>query len=115
MSKPVVEAMHRHVVDLCEANDIWLHWLRHGDWNAYAIREADGGADEIMVPVIKSSISYATALHEIGHILGRHQSSRNSMTRERWAWQWARKNALEWTPSMERHAAECLRDASINA
>jgi hypothetical protein len=23
-----------------------------------------------------------------------------------WAWQWARKNALKWTPEMERHAVK---------
>jgi hypothetical protein len=73
-----------------------------------AIREADGAADEIMVPAIKSPLAYATALHEIGHISGQHQNSSNSKTRERWAWQWARENALNWTPAMERYATGYL-------
>jgi len=30
------------------------------------------------------------------------------MTRERWAWQWARSNALKWTPRMERCAVQSL-------
>ena len=30
------------------------------------------------------------------------------MARERWAWDWARKNALIWTDAMERHAAASL-------
>ena len=31
---------------------------------------AYGGNDEIQTPPIKGEITYATALHEIGHILG---------------------------------------------
>jgi hypothetical protein len=30
------------------------------------------------------------------------------MARERWAWDWPRKNALIWTDAMERHAAASL-------
>jgi hypothetical protein len=55
-----------------------------------------------------SSLSYATALHEIGHWKGRYQRSRNVIVRERWAWQWARKNALIWTRAMERDATMSL-------
>src|SRR5262245_31749107 len=42
----------------------------------------------------------------IGHIKGRYQNRRHSlMVRERWAWQWARDNALIWTPRMEQMRA----------
>jgi hypothetical protein len=58
------------------------------------LRERDGGADEVRTSPIRSAISYATALHEIGHILGRYQDSRRSLVRERWAWQWARETLL---------------------
>jgi hypothetical protein len=114
-----VEAMRQHIIDLCDANDIWLHWFAHGDKDAYAIREVDSEADghaanEIVVPPIKSPLSYATALHEIGHILGRNQNSRHQKTRERWAWQWARENALNWTPAMERYATGYLTNAPGN-
>jgi hypothetical protein len=63
---------------------------------------------EVCIPHIKSPIAYATALHEIGHILGRHQQSKDSMVRERWAWQWAKRNALIWTPVMDQHAVTSL-------
>ena len=106
-----VEAMRQHIIDVCDANSIWLHWFAYGDKDAYATREADGAANEIVVPAIKSPLSYAVALHEIGHFLGRHQNSRNSKTRERWAWQWARENALNWTPAMERYATGYLTKA----
>jgi hypothetical protein len=63
---------------------------------------------EVWIPPIKSSVSYAVALHEIGHICGRHRASRYRMVRERDAWSWAKTNALGWTETMERH-----RDASL--
>jgi len=58
--------------------------------------------------LIWSAISYATALHEIGHILGRHQRSPDTLVRERWAWRWAKENALIWTPAMEKHCSVSL-------
>ena len=103
--------MRQHIVDVCAAHNIWARY----DDNVrepYAIRETYGAADEIMVRPIKSPITYAVALHEIGHILGRNQNSWLPMVRERWAWQWARVNALNWTDAMERYAARCLRDAA---
>jgi hypothetical protein len=63
---------------------------------------------EVVIPPVKSAISYATALHEIGHILGRHQQSAVTMARERWAWRWAQKNALVWKPAMERNRLASL-------
>jgi hypothetical protein len=95
--------MRQHVLDLCERSGIIIEW-RSGYGGAYAIRMAE----EICTPPIKSVITYATALHEIGHVLGRHQSSRCVMVRERWAWKWARNNALLWTPAMQRSAERSL-------
>jgi hypothetical protein len=57
--------------------------------------------NEIWIPAIKSKISYAVALHEIGHMLGRHRLSPHILTRERDAWRWAKAHALVWTPAME--------------
>jgi antirestriction protein ArdC len=104
-----VADMWAHVQELASAHEISVctHWIKRCD-RAYALREADGGFDEIQIPPIRSTISYATALHEIGHILGQHQSSRHSLVRERWAWRWARENAIAWTPAMERSAALAL-------
>jgi hypothetical protein len=64
--------------------------------------------EEIWIPQIKSSISYAFALHEIGHIRGRHQTSRSHMVCERDAWAWAKAHALIWTEAMERLRFACL-------
>ena len=66
------------------------------------------GLLEIQTPEIRGPVSYATALHELGHMFGRYQRSRPSLTRERWAWDWPRRHALIWTPATERTAAACL-------
>jgi hypothetical protein len=70
--------------------------------------------EEIRIPPIKSAISYAAALHEIGHIQGRYQTSRHSLVRELAAWRWARQQALAWTPAMERMCASSLAWAARN-
>jgi hypothetical protein len=55
---------------------------------------------------IKSEKAYAAALHEIGHIrTGRFD---DVLTEERQAWDWARANALVWTPTMQREADSCM-------
>jgi hypothetical protein len=66
------------------------------------------GFDEIRISPIRSLISYATALHELGHILGHHRFSPDCMVRERWAWRWARQNALVWTAALDRQVEEAL-------
>jgi hypothetical protein len=91
--------MNDHVLGLCEQREILVQWVKRPS-KAYALREVD----EIGIAPIKSSVSYATALHEVGHILGRHQLSKHVLVRERWAWVFARTNALCWTPAMERCA-----------
>ncbi len=64
---------------------------------------------EIETPPVKGRLSYATALHEIGHLVGSSQQPRwKTMMREIGAWKWARRNALIWSPGMEKHAQECL-------
>jgi len=104
-----IENMRQHIESLCVQHEImWdTKWVKDPN-EAYSLRERDGGADEIQTPPITDEITYATALHEIGHILGCYQGSKNQMTRERWAWEWARRNALIWTPVMERDATRSL-------
>jgi hypothetical protein len=62
----------------------------------------------MQIPLIRSALSYATALHELGHVFGRYQKSRNRLVCERWAWGWARHNAIVWTLAMERCAKASL-------
>jgi hypothetical protein len=102
--RPLSLELHQHVIGLCAKREISLGWCQRPS-QAWAAR---GEFEEICIPPIKSRVSYATALHEIGHILGRHQQSRDAMVRERWAWQWAKANALIWTPAMDRYAGRSL-------
>ncbi len=108
------EQMRQHVIELWGGEDE-IEWCSRPT-QAYALRDAG----IICIAPVKSPISYATALHEIGHIHGRHQESHSVMVRERWAWRWARNSALIWTPAMERHVSKSLawyvpRAAKIDA
>ena len=82
-------------------DDLHIHWIDDRN-EAMALSNAD--PVEIWLPKIRSAADYATALHEIGHVCGRYQRSANVMTREAWAWNWARQNALQWTLGMEQDA-----------
>src|SRR5262245_45929361 len=97
-----IDTLTHHVGALCDKHDISLEWNKRGD--------AWGGLDlmTISIPPIKSPVTYGIALHEIGHILGRHQTSKVRLVRERWAWAWAKQHALIWTPGMERKMQDCL-------
>jgi hypothetical protein len=99
--KRSIEDMQRHVEQLCRRHDI-NYW--NSKRRTYSLQEVR----EIFAPPIRSAVSYGVVLHEIGHILGRHQQSRRTLTRETWAWNWARSNALIWTPAMERCAGDAL-------
>lgn len=91
--------MHEHVLSICAAHDIGVVWCRRPG-HSYALHEFE----EIVIAPIKSAVSYAVALHEIGHVLGTYQRSKRVLVRERRAWRWARENARVWTPAMERCA-----------
>ena len=101
-----VEAMRNHIEQLLAPYRIV--WLKRAG-RARVLRDDDGTVIEVQIPPVRSAITFATALHEIGHILGQYQNSRSVMVRERWAWKWARTNALVWTPAMERHAIDSLK------
>jgi hypothetical protein len=111
-SRPTLSEMQRHVERLCEKHGIiWHAWAKRST-KAQAITLADceryDVPPEIITAPIRSAISYAVALHEIGHCLGRYQRSSRAIIRETWAWDWAQRNALAWTPAMERHATSSL-------
>ena len=88
------------------ADDLHVHWIDNRD-AARAISDID--PVELYLPHIRSPEDYATALHELGHVCARYQKSSNVMTRERWAWDWARKKALDWTDAMESEAQASLQ------
>jgi len=110
---PTVEEMSAHVMEICAARRIIVAWC---DRPGRAIAMLDLWA--IRIPPIRSVITYAAAMHEIGHLLGQYQQTEFVMVAEQWAWVWARNNALIWTDRMEGFAGVALDsyrppDASI--
>lgn len=62
---------------------------------------------------IRSQVTYAVALHEIGHVAGRQPRTR--LDREAAAWIWARSNAIFWTDAMQAKMMDCLRSYARKA
>ena len=106
-----VEDMRRHVAQLTSGfppdADVRISRVRELH-RAKVLKDDYGNVLELWLPPVRSEVSYAVALHEIGHIKGRDQKSLDVLVREQAAWQWARDIALVWTPLMERRAAEAL-------
>ena len=103
--------MRRHVEQLTAAfaqDDVAIYTVKRLDRAKVLTHPETGELLELQLPAVRSAVSYATALHEIGHVKGRHQKSRSVMVRERWAWRWAKENALIWTSAMDRSATKAL-------
>jgi hypothetical protein len=103
MSGVAREQMRSHIMQMLAEYDIIYAWARRPTeaWGSIEI-------EEVHISPIRSAISYATALHEIGHIKGRFQRSKSLMVRETWAWRWAEENALAWTPRMAKNRRKSL-------
>ena len=109
MRSVTVEEMRRHVTQLLEKHHVLYSWCARPS-TAWGSREIW----EVQIAPIRSELSYATALHEFGHLLGAHQASRDSMVREHWAWRWARRHAIAWTPRMQKDSGRCLEFTLAN-
>lgn len=118
-----VDQMQGHIGDLLQKHKIKVLWAPAGGWSNSQNRS-------VGFPIVKDDVSYATALHEIGHILKAKfydYYSSNAVTTsnvypkrfkrfcyklrlksEERAWEWAKNNTLEWTPEMEVYKIYCL-------
>jgi len=61
----------------------------------------------IKIRPVKSPVTYAIALHELGHVLGEQRGRR--VDKEVQAWEWARAHALCWTRRMHETMRSCLQ------
>jgi hypothetical protein len=60
----------------------------------------------IKISPVRAAVTYAIALHELGHVVGTQSGRR--IDKEVQAWEWAESNALEWTEPMIVKAARCV-------
>jgi hypothetical protein len=97
-----LEDLHQHVLDLWGKDD-GIEWV-----SEVFMPAANHETGTLRLHLIKSETAYAVALHEIGHI--RQGRFEDLLIEERRAWEWARENALIWTPTMEREAERSIRD-----
>ena len=93
--------MALHIQELCATNGITVKYQSlEEETPRYWARPT---AKMIQIRPTKNTGYYVSALHELGHILGERQMQRNRLlTRELYAWIWAREQALVWTETAER-------------
>lgn len=65
----------------------------------------------INIRPVKTSVTYAVALHEIGHVVGPQSGCR--MNKEIQAWKWAKDNALAWIEPMENKRLKSLNSYKV--
>jgi len=113
--------LSEHVKRLASDNGIKLQFNEHKRPRAYpatfTVRTWPVTRDDIPIELIKhperllfalpdlsddTNIAFraAVALHELGHCLTDHPGN-HRWYRELYAWNWARKHALYWSPAME--------------
>lgn len=86
------EEMASHIDALCVEHDIKVE-------NYSSQGRAFRKDRMIQIRPVRSEVTYAVGLHEIGHVVGPWQSM-PSLYCEAGAWVWATQNAQEWTPTM---------------
>jgi len=83
---------------------------QHGitvDWRPGTSARAWRKTRRVRIEPIAGASTYATALHEIGHVVGPNGGRR--LDKEAQAWRWAEANAVEWTDGMARLAARSIQ------
>lgn len=93
--------MALHVQQLCAEHGITVKYQSmNDDVPRYYAQPA---SSVICIRPTKNTGYYVSALHEIGHIVGERQSPEvSTLTRELYAWIWARQKALLWNDTAER-------------
>ena len=91
--------MALHVQQLCAENKISVTYqsLKEKTPQYYA----NPLKNHVHIRPTKNTGYYVSALHELGHLLGKNQAS-SILKRELYAWIWARDKALVWTETAEK-------------
>ncbi len=110
-TRPTVADFDAHIQRLCDAHGV----ERRVGGRAIAYRRGPAGRrlPGIRVPPIRSQITYAVALHELGHLLGPGRSG-TRLEKEAAAWRWALAHSMvELTDHTRRSAGRRLRSYVI--
>jgi hypothetical protein len=84
-----IETLAAHIEELAVQHSITIIYKKNAGRSWKKTRE-------ICISPVKTAISYAVALHEIGHIVDDTRFGTLSIDREAGAWAWAKENAMEW-------------------
>ena len=104
---PTIADLDAHIEHLCDMHGIERIAGRRG----LAYRRGPAGRRQpgIRIPPVRSQITYAVALHEIGHLLGPGRSG-TRLEKEAAAWRWALANStVELSDHARRSAGRRLR------
>jgi hypothetical protein len=93
--------LQAHIEQLAADNGVTVDW--RDITNARAWRKSK----RVRIQPIKSVVTYAVALHELGHVVGVQRGVR--IDKETQAWEWAKANALVWNKRMKQTASKLLR------
>lgn len=92
--------MFIHFAEIAAAHNITVRFTTEPPSVAYWANPAER---MISTRPIKNTGYYVSGLHEIGHIVGPFQSSKNSRLRQEWgAWMFAMSEAQIWTDTAQR-------------
>lgn len=85
------------------------HKLEHRVIKLTEVKLARGSyADRaVYAPHVTDALTYAVALHEIGHFVV--ASRRGTLLDEAMVWAWVRDAAILWTPQFDSLVAYCLK------
>lgn len=105
--------MNRHDRNVEREAHVWALALDAGvevEWSKDGRGYASPSERRIKTPPIRGQVSYLTALHELGHLLGHRKSGLVRLEEEALAWRWALANCEEdLTVASWRSIERCLR------
>lgn len=106
--RPVIKRidMALHFMELAGEKGVTVKFTNESAATAYVAYPAKKA---IKTRPIRNTSFYVSALHEMGHLFGKRQSSRWSQLRSEWeAWVWAKENAIIWTATADRVMRKAL-------
>ena len=104
--------MALHVQELCDKNSITVSYVPLDDRRPFYC--ANRVRNSITIRPTKNTGYYVSALHEIGHLIGPNQSSRNDrFEMEVGAWKYAMATAIVWTDTATRVMKKALMSYGV--